>query len=101
MTAQMSNRIGCGVYNIPGSRLVSNIDLINEIISVVEERHPEYRREDTNGNRECYIDFVEDRLGHDFMYHLDSKENLNAVKNQRKFELEETVDYYVELYKKL
>tara|TARA_R100001129_G_C5322609_1_gene247997 strand:- start:3406 stop:4386 length:981 start_codon:yes stop_codon:yes gene_type:complete len=83
------------IYNIEGSRSVNNLDVVNEIISTVEERHPQYSRDDG------YIEFVEDRLGHDFRYDLNTiHQKLDSVKNQRKFSLEDTVDYYVNLHQK-
>lgn len=83
------------VYNIVGKKLVTNLELINHIISIIEEKHPQYSR-DTD-----YIHFVTDRLGHDFKYELTSKHKLKAVKEQRDFCLADTVDYYVRKYSKI
>jgi dTDP-glucose 4,6-dehydratase len=82
------------IYNIEGSRSVRNIDLVNEIISTLIERYPEYSR----GGE--YIEFVEDRLGHDFRYDLDTiHSKLKSVERQKKFNLDKTVEYYVKKYK--
>ena len=83
------------VYNIVGKKLITNLELINHIISIIEEKHPQYSR-DTD-----YIHFVTDRLGHDFKYELTSKHKLKAVKEQRDFCLADTVDYYVRKYSKI
>ena len=51
-----------------------------------------------NGYRQEYIKFVDDRAGHDFKYAISTKHNLDAVANQQKFDLTETVDYYLDKY---
>ena len=81
------------IYNIEGSRSVRNIDLVNEIISTLIEKYPQYSREGE------YIEFVKDRLGHDFRYDLDTiHPKLQSVVDQKKFNLEKTVEYYVKGY---
>ena len=82
------------VYNIPGSGTYTNIKLINIIIQMIELFYPEYKRE-----KKEYIEFVKDRAGHDFKYELSTKHDLQAVKHQKKFSIEETIKYYVEQYK--
>ena len=52
------------------------------------------------GEMSEYIEFVEDRKGHDFKYQLSTKHDLPAVKNQKKFNLKSTVKYYVDKYHK-
>jgi len=79
------------LYNIPGSEEFNNLDLIDQIIKTVVEKAPQYRRQE-------YIKFVEDRAGHDFKYAISTKHNLEAVSNQQKFNLSETVDYYLAKY---
>ena len=37
--------------------------------------------------------------GHDFKYELSTKHDLQAVKDQKSFSIEETIKYYVEQYK--
>ena len=86
------------VYNIPGSGTYTNIKLINIIIQMVELFYPEYKRK-REGARAEYIEFVKDRAGHDFKYELSTKHNLQAVKDQKSFSIEETIKYYVEQYK--
>ena len=48
-----------GIYNIGSGDIIKNIDIINEI-GYILGKQPKY-------------EFVEDRLGHDRRYHLDSK----------------------------
>ena len=86
------------VYNIPGSGTYTNIKLINIIIQMVELFYPEYKRK-REGARVEYIEFVKDRAGHDFKYELSTKHDLQAVKHQKSFSIEETIKYYVEQYK--
>ena len=82
-----------GLYNIPGSAEFTNLELIDQIIGTVVAKAPRYRRQE-------YIKFVEDRAGHDFKYAISTKHNLDAVANQQKFNLSETVDYYLAKYLK-
>jgi dTDP-glucose 4,6-dehydratase len=86
------------VYNIPGNETCPNIRLINNIIDELELLYPEYKRE-REGARIEYIEFVTDRKGHDFKYELSTKHNLEAVKRQQDFSIEDTIKYYVEKYK--
>ena len=79
------------LYNIPGSAEFTNLELIDQIIETVVDKAPRYRRQE-------YIKFVEDRAGHDFKYAISTKHNLEAVANQQKFDLSETVDYYLNKY---
>ena len=85
------------VYNIPGCIEQSNIRVVNEIIDRMEFHYPEYKRK-REGARMEYIEFVEDRKGHDFKYALSTKHSLHAVNCQGGFFLEETIKYYVEKY---
>ena len=82
------------LYNIPGSGTYTNVKLINIIIQMLELFYPEYKRE-----KKEYIEFVKDRAGHDFKYELSTKHDLQAVKGQKSFSIEETIKYYVEQYK--
>jgi len=82
------------LYNIPGSGTYTNVKLINIIIQMIELFYPEYKRD-----KKEYIEFVKDRAGHDFKYELSTKHDLQAVKHQKSFSIEETIKYYVEQYK--
>jgi len=78
------------IYNIPGKKLLSNLELIKHIVSIIEKKYVQYKKDN-------YVTHVEDRLAHDFCYMLESKYKLNALKNQEEFNdaLERTVDYFV------
>ena len=86
------------LYNIPGSEICTNVRLINNIINELELLYPEYKRE-PEGARIEYIEFVQDRKGHDFKYALSTKHDLEAVKHQQDFSMTDTIKYYVEKYK--
>jgi len=86
------------LYNIPGSEICTNIRLINNIINELELLYPEYKRE-PEGARIEYIEFVQDRKGHDFKYELSTKHDLEAVNHQQDFSMTDTIKYYVEKYK--
>ena len=74
------------VYNIPGSVHLSNLDIIDEIIEKVLVYRPELNPS---------IEFVADRAGHDFKYSVATKYNLAAVRDQRGFNLTDTVEFYL------
>ncbi len=80
------------VYNIPGSLTCSNVQLIQKIIKEID---PNLHKTTSLVD---YIEFVQDRKGHDFKYQLSTKHDLPAVKNQKKFNLKSTVKYYVDKY---
>ena len=74
------------VFNIPGSEEMSNLDIINRILREVISHEAKI---------EDFIEFVEDRAGHDLRYSLSSKKSLKSVKYQRKFTLGDTVKFFV------
>jgi len=79
------------LYNIYGTKTISNLEIIDSLIKIVEERYPEYKQD-------SYIEFVKDRQGHDFKYAMSTIFNdLTSLNNQRKFEdgLKETVISYL------
>jgi dTDP-glucose 4,6-dehydratase len=73
------------VYNIPGSCELSNIELIERIVKAAKG---------SNTNVQDYIEYVQDRAGHDFRYSLTTKHKLSAVANQRDFNLDDTIKFY-------
>lgn len=75
------------VYNIPGSCELTNLELIEKIIKATKGK---------DVNIEDYIEFVEDRAGHDFRYSLTTKHKLSAVANQRDFNLDDTIKFYTD-----
>lgn len=82
------------LYNIPGSEEFTNLELIEKIIEAVVSKDRKYYREN-------YIEFVRDRAGHDFKYAISTKHSLDAVKNQRSFSLDDTIEYYISKYLEL
>jgi dTDP-glucose 4,6-dehydratase len=75
------------VYNIPGSCELTNLELIEKIIKATKGKDVKV---------EDYIEFVEDRAGHDFRYSLTTKHKLSAVANQRDFNLDDTIKFYID-----
>jgi len=74
------------VYNIPGSLHLTNLEIVDKIIEKVLEFKPEINPS---------IEFVSDRAGHDFKYSVSTKHSLRSVKDQRSFDLTDTVEYYL------
>lgn len=74
------------VYNIPGSIHLTNLEMVDKIIEKVLEYKPEINPS---------IEFVDDRAGHDFKYSVSTRHSLRSVKDQRTFNLTDTVEYYL------
>jgi dTDP-glucose 4,6-dehydratase len=74
------------IYNIPGSLHLTNLEMVDEII-----RHVIFHKPEINPS----IEFVEDRAGHDFKYSVSTKHSLKSVRDQRIFDLTDTVKYYL------
>ena len=74
------------VYNIPGSCHLTNLGMVDEIIEKVLELKPEINPS---------IVFVDDRAGHDFKYSVSTKHSLKSVREQRDFDLSDTVEFYL------
>lgn len=74
------------VYNIPGSCHLTNLEMVDEIIEKVLELKPEINPS---------IEFVDDRAGHDFKYSVSTKHSLKSVREQRDFDLSDTVEFYL------
>ncbi len=54
-------------YNIGGKNELKNIDVVQAVCAILDKKHP---RQDGQSYR-AQIQFVEDRLGHDFRYAMD------------------------------
>lgn len=88
----LNSKLYSGTFNIGSNKTISNIDLINLICNLYFKK--KFSKQSLIKN---YINFVEDRPGHDFMYKLNHKkikklgllENSNFETNLRK-----TVNYY-------
>ena len=80
-------------YNIGGGYEISNIDLTNMILNILEEDYnfPDLKK---------LIRFVEDRKGHDFRYDIDSKKIESELSWTPKVEFEtgikSTISWYLE-----
>jgi dTDP-glucose 4,6-dehydratase len=78
------------VCNIPGSIILTNLELIEKIVKVIEYNYPQYKKEE-------YFTLVEDRLSHDFCYKLESNHSLKSLSYQELFNdaIVSTVDFFV------
>lgn len=85
------------VYNLYGTEEITNITIINNIVTEILRQYPEYTRADGK-----YVESVKDRQGHDFRYAMSTiYDDVTPLQKQRKFEdgIKEAVTYYVEKYK--
>ena len=80
-------------YNIGGNNELENLDLVKQICEIIDEKIPQkkpYKR---------LISFVEDRLGHDFRYSINSKKIRNKLNFKLKYNmndgLNQTVSWYI------
>jgi dTDP-glucose 4,6-dehydratase len=79
------------VYNIPGVERLTNLELINVIVGIIEDKFPEYKQEE-------YIQFVADRPGHDLCYMLETNYNdISSINAQQDFyaAMTKVVEFYV------
>lgn len=81
-------------YNIGGNNEYTNLDIAHRICAILDEKLPSDKPYDS------LIEFVEDRLGHDFRYAIDAtkiKEELNWIPDEN-FDsgIEKTVNWYLE-----
>lgn len=81
-------------YNIGGRNERTNIDVVRDICSIIDELVP-----DPRGRRERLIAFVEDRPGHDLRYAIDATKIENEIgwRARHDFEsgLRATVQWYL------
>ncbi len=87
-------RVG-GTYAFGGGNERSNLDVVTEICSILDEMHP-----NPKGSYDQQISFVADRPGHDFRYAVDSSLAQRELgwKPAHTFEqgLRETVEWYLQ-----
>jgi len=83
-------------YNIGGNNEIKNIDIVNNICSILDELKP-------RNNGQSYSDlitYVTDRPGHDFRYAIDATKIKNELEWQPKetFEtgIRKTIQWYLE-----
>lgn len=85
-------------YNIGGNNEWSNIELVNEICTLLDELKPS---EEKKSYKE-QITFVEDRKGHDFRYAIDASKIKSEIgweaSNDFKNMLKQTVTYYLDKF---
>ena len=91
---KISNKGEIGeTYNIGGNNELTNIDLVNQICEIIDKKIPK------KNSYKKLISFVEDRLGHDFRYSIDStkmKKNINFKLHYNiKKGLLQTVSWYL------
>jgi dTDP-glucose 4,6-dehydratase len=73
------------VYNIGGGTELSNLQLTKKILSKL-------------GKDEGYIQYVEDRLGHDFRYSIDSSKAKQQIGWGPKVNFDEGLDRTIDFY---
>lgn len=90
-----SNKIG-ETYNIGGDNEIRNIDLVNQIIQLTDDK---LSRGKSSNN---LINYVEDRLGHDYRYAINNQKIINELgwKPEYNFHkgLNETIDWYIKKF---
>lgn len=86
-------------YNIGTNNEWKNIDLVKEICRILDNVKPK-----NNGKYADQITFVQDRLGHDLRYGIDSSKLMNETgwkpKNSFADSMAFTIDYYLKKYVK-
>jgi len=80
-------------YNIGGNCEMTNIDIVNLICNILNEKVPSQKPYNS------LIKFVEDRLGHDERYAIDATKIQNELNWSPKFifkdAIDETIDWYI------
>ena len=81
------------VYNIGSDHIYSNLDLTKKICSIMSQKL------NSNFNYTNLIKFVDDRLGHDFKYAIDSSKIRKDLNFSYKYDidngLKNTIDWYL------
>ena len=80
-------------YNIGSNNELTNLDLVNRICEIIDKKIPQ------KNSYKKLISFVEDRLGHDFRYSINSKKIRNKLNFKLKYNmndgLNQTVSWYI------
>ncbi len=84
-------------YNIGANNEIENIEIVNMICTYLDSLMP------FEAKYSSLIDFVGDRLGHDFRYSIDSSKIKNSLgwepRSEFKDALHETIDWYLNYFK--
>jgi dTDP-glucose 4,6-dehydratase len=78
------------VYNIGSGNELSNLELANKLIDFAQKQY----------GYEGKIDYVSDRLGHDFRYAIDNTKYRQSISNDNYITLDESLHEIFEYYKK-
>ena len=80
-------------YNIGGNNELANLDLVNQICKIIDKKIPQKK------SYKKLISFVEDRLGHDFRYSINSKKIRNKLNFKLNYNMKDglyqTVSWYI------
>lgn len=81
------------VYNVGGKNELSNLELVEQICTLMDEYKPE------NAPHKNLISFVEDRKGHDWRYAIDNEKILNGLSWSPSIDVnamfEKTIQFYL------
>jgi dTDP-glucose 4,6-dehydratase len=83
-------------YNVGGNNEIRNIEIVNQLIEVCD-----CQLNRTKGSSEKLIEFVTDRLGHDYRYAIDASKLENELGWTHKINFKEGLDKTVRSYLKL
>lgn len=90
-----SNKIG-ETYNIGGDNEIRNIELVNQIIELTDDKLGRHN------SSKYLINYVKDRLGHDYRYAINNHKIINELgwKPEYNFHkgLDETIDWYIKKF---
>ena len=83
-------------YNVGGNNEIRNIEIVNQLIEVCDRQLNRAK-----GSSEKLIEFVTDRLGHDYRYAIDASKLENELGWTPKTNFKEGLDKTVRSYLKL
>ena len=92
------------VYNIGGRNERTNLQIVDSICTILDEKVPRHSKLDLESSYKELITFVEDRAGHDRRYAIDATklENELGWKADENFDsgIVKTIEWYLEKYTK-
>lgn len=83
-------------YNIGGNNEWNNIEIVKKIISIINQKHPQLNFK--KKSYDDYIEFVEDRKGHDRRYAIDSSKLMQELHWKPKSDFEQTLENTINWY---